>query len=157
MGLDSYIIATKYVNKTSNKTSPICNDYDKVVSALGLSSDDWVSDFPTITVKLDIAYWRKANAIHAWFVDNCQNGVDECQHSDVSREQLQELVDLCKKVIANPAKASSLLETRGGFFFGSTNYDDYFFDDIRNTVTMLEKVLQNPKFADWSFEYHASW
>ena len=25
-----------------------------------------------------IASWRKANAIHKWFVDNVQDGVDDC-------------------------------------------------------------------------------
>ena len=29
-----------------------------------------------------VAYWRKANAIHSWFVENCQDGVDECQYSN---------------------------------------------------------------------------
>ena len=49
----------------------------------------------------EVAYWRKANQIHKWFVDNVQDGVDECQESSVEREKLGELVALCKKVIEN--------------------------------------------------------
>ena len=45
------------------------------------------------------AYWRKANHIHKWFVDNVQNGVDDCGDYDVSIDQLKELVSTCKKVI----------------------------------------------------------
>ena len=45
------------------------------------------------------AYWRKANQIHQWFVSNVQNGDDNCGRYDVSRQQLQELVDLCQTVL----------------------------------------------------------
>lgn len=48
---------------------------------------------------LGAAYWRKANCIHKWFVDNCQDGRDECQESWVDREKLKELLALCKKVL----------------------------------------------------------
>lgn len=34
----------------------------------------------------DVGYWRKANAIHAWFVKNVQGGVDNCQSHEVSKE-----------------------------------------------------------------------
>jgi len=48
----------------------------------------------------ELGYWRKANAIHAWFVKNVQNGIDECQEANVTREQLTELKSLCERVIA---------------------------------------------------------
>ena len=43
-------------------------------------------------------YWRKANQIHKWFVDHCQDGIDDCREAYVSDEQLEELLNLCKKV-----------------------------------------------------------
>lgn len=47
-----------------------------------------------------VAYWRKANQIHAWFVDECQGGVDECQLSDpIPREKLLELRNLCARIL----------------------------------------------------------
>lgn len=27
----------------------------------------------------EVGYWRKANAIHGWFVDNVQKGNDDCK------------------------------------------------------------------------------
>ena len=27
----------------------------------------------------EVGYWRKANAIHKWFVDNVQDGNDDCK------------------------------------------------------------------------------
>lgn len=48
-----------------------------------------------------VAYWRKANAIHRWFVDNVQGGVDDCRSYYVTREQLKALKVACDKVLAN--------------------------------------------------------
>jgi hypothetical protein len=48
---------------------------------------------------VEVGYWRKANAVHHWFVMNVQGGVDECQPSDVSREKMQELLETCRKVL----------------------------------------------------------
>lgn len=45
-----------------------------------------------------VGYWRKANHIHKWFVDNTQGGDDRNGASDVGREQLKELLALCRKV-----------------------------------------------------------
>jgi len=44
-------------------------------------------------------YWRKANHIHRWFVDNCQDGIDECQLSEVTRKDLNELLNKCNDIL----------------------------------------------------------
>lgn len=46
-----------------------------------------------------VMYWRKANAIHKWFVDNVQNGEDDCGLYEVEWEQLVELRDICKRIV----------------------------------------------------------
>ena len=43
----------------------------------------------------EVGYWRKANAIHGWFVRECGNNVDECQEIPVSKIKLLELQALC--------------------------------------------------------------
>ena len=43
----------------------------------------------------EVAYWRKANAIHRWFVNNVQDGIDECQETIVTRNQLFTLLQIC--------------------------------------------------------------
>ena len=48
-----------------------------------------------------VAYWRKANAIHKWFVENVQDGVDDCGRYEVTKEQLQELLKICLMVKEN--------------------------------------------------------
>lgn len=49
----------------------------------------------------EVAYWRKENAIHNWFVNNIQNGIDDCRMYEVKKEQLEELLKTCKEVLKN--------------------------------------------------------
>jgi hypothetical protein len=67
-----------------------------------------------------------------------------------------ELIDLCKRVLADNSLAEELLPSRAGFFFGSTEYDEWYFGDIEQTVTMLETVLRETP-EDWTFAYQSSW
>lgn len=83
----------------------------------------------------EVAYWRKANAIHEWFVENVQNGEDDCEaHRELTRSDLTKLIGLCKKVLKNSDLAPELLPTQDGFFFGGTQYDDWYFKDLRTTI-----------------------
>lgn len=57
----------------------------------------------------EMAYWRKANAIHNWFVTNVQNGKDDCDEYRVSKKQLEALRDACRTVIeGSPKKAGAV-------------------------------------------------
>lgn len=100
------------------------------------------------------AYWRKANHIHKWFVENVQDGEDDCKDYYVEADQLKELVELCKQVLANKEKAEDLLPTTGGFFFGGTAYDEWYFRGCEDTITQLEEALKDETAE---FEYTSSW
>lgn len=116
---------------------------------------------------VEAGYWRKANHIHSWFVDNCQDGVDECQETVIPKEKLEELLETCRKVL-NPTGSSvpiaireelaeSMLPTREGFFFGSTGYDEGYYEDIRDTIGILERVLAETNFETDEIFYQSSW
>lgn len=157
MGLDMYLKAGKYVSGYDHQTEESKADYKRILESAGLDETITKQHAPSLTVNVTVAYWRKANHIHAWFVENVQDGVDECQNAGVSREQLQELVALCKTALENKDKAKDVLPTRQGFFFGSTDYDEVYFQDCQDTADMLIPLLSEPKLAGWSFEYHSSW
>ena len=108
-------------------------------------------------VTAEAAYWRKANAIHAWFVDNVQDGEDDCGHYPVYREQLAELADVCDKVLEDPSQANELLPTQSGFFFGSTEYDEWYRRNLEYTRDRIRALLDNPQLEGWEFQYHSSW
>jgi hypothetical protein len=99
----------------------------------------------------EVGYWRKANQIHAWFVDRVQEGVDECQKSYVSSKQLAELLMVCRGLFYlheqlgdTPEVLSAIeerLPPREGFFFGSTDVNDSFWEDIKLTIGILEPLV----------------
>jgi hypothetical protein len=98
MGLDQYLYRKHYVKqweheKPEQKHVVTVKKGGKIVKQI---KPERISE-----VTEQVAYWRKANQIHKWFVDNVQDGDDDCKEYYVSDEQIQELVDLCAKVLAN--------------------------------------------------------
>jgi hypothetical protein len=144
-------------------------------------------------LEVEVGYWRKANAIHKWFVENIQGGVDECQESFVDSGQLYELLGTVNevlssihtvngdvhsgtmysttgveqlytpgKIIINPEVCERLLPCGGGFFFGSTEYDEWYIKDLEDTKKILEEVLKDYEEAAtksiwYDYTYRASW
>ena len=100
-------------------------------------------------------YWRKSNQIHQWFVDNVQEGVDDCGNYAVSCEQLRTLRELCQRAL--DTQDGSLLPPQGGFFFGSTVIDQYYWEDLKDTIEQLDKLDLDSKDYNVSYEYHSSW
>jgi len=105
----------------------------------------------------EVAYWRKANAIHGWIINNSK-AVDDCTPIHVSKNALIQLRDDCQKVLDEGTEetALELLPPASGFFFGSTEIDDWYWQDIKETVTKLTKIIDNT-IDDQEFEYYASW
>ena len=161
MGLDMYLTGSRYISGWEHRREP---EFDAVLKAAGLESSDVCQGSPSMNLGLTIAYWRKANAIHAWFVKNCQDDVDECQKTHVEREKLEELRDICVEIIdANTLNADwqglaqKLLPPESGFFFGSTDLDENYLDDLKQTIEQLNRILANPRLKEMSFYYQSSW
>lgn len=152
MGLDMYLEKHHYVKRW---------DYMKPEELYDVTVGKGGKPVPSIkperisSVVEQVGYWRKSNAIHAWFVANVQDGTDNCGTYGVAREQLQTLLNVVKEVLKDRDKASELLPTQSGFFFGGTDYDQYYFDDLIDTEKMLTGLLQEDDDDD--FYYHSSW
>lgn len=153
-----------------------------------------------------LMYWRKANQIHNWFVQNCQGGVDNCERYVITVADLIKLKELCEKILtmtvvkqelrptflngwfSEPEHvmqdvrlltyegmkfASEHLPSCSGFFFGNTDYNDYYVWDVEDTVKQINDTLDTLNceygFAlnsdlvtgeyngDYIIEYSASW
>jgi hypothetical protein len=104
----------------------------------------------------EVMYWRKANAIHKWFVDTIQGGIDECEPHAVTAGELRELKIACNLVLENRDLADDLLPTESGFFFGSLEYDDWYFENLVKTVNGLDDILVEAS-DDEVFVYQSSW
>lgn len=149
MGLDMYLSAKRYVWSHNGRDKSLQEKLNEAVK------EDLPDGMRVNEICIDAMYWRKANAIHHWFVDNCQDGEDNCQEYYVSREQIQELRDLCQEALDKPDEAEDLLPTVNGFFFGSTEIDQYYFDGLRESIEGLDKVLSLPN--SYEFYYRSSW
>jgi hypothetical protein len=184
MGLDMYLSKKTYVQNWEH--TPETERHEVSVSKGGEALDTEVIDPEKVSyIVEDVGYWRKANAIHRWFVEHVQHGDDNCGTYDVSREQLQQLLDTVNqvletaelvegevtngyrfedgqmrpmveagKVIKDPSRAMELLPTQEGFFFGSTDYDEWYYEDLVETKRILEGALSG--LGD-DFEYSSSW
>lgn len=157
MGLDMYLEARRFVSGYSHSKDEERQLFDEIVSSVGMSG---MSDERFATVSVNVAYWRKANSIHEWFVKNVQDGEDDCKTYYVSREKLMELEELCRRVSQSgePEVAAELLPTASGFFFGGTEYDEYYFENIDWTAKRLAQILQLPDGMNgFEFYYNSSW
>jgi len=153
MGLDMYLYAKKHIS--NHDFYPQERALNREIKEI-LFLDNYIeNDDASLEVQMTVAYWRKSNAIHKWFVDNCQDGVDDCQESWVSREKLVELRDLC--VRASEDKDPTLLPTASGFFFGSIEVDEFYWNDIVDTALKLSAIIGDEKLKDYDFQYRASW
>ena len=168
MGLDMYLSAKKYVSKYGfngggweNRT--LNPEFDEITRKSGLQSfcDDPSVNIYGAYVSVNAAYWRKANQIHQWFVNNVQDGNDNCGEYYVSDEQLEELRSLCNEILANKGDtvfAEDLLPPAEGFFFGSTDFDEWYYQDIEYTAERLKEILEmKENDHNVSFYYQSSW
>jgi hypothetical protein len=105
----------------------------------------------------EVGYWRKANQIHRWFVQNVQNGVDDCGDYKVTKEQLIQLRDECNQVLNDSSLAESLLPTQSGFFFGETVYEDGYYVSLDYTVGIINDILENKPYCLDDLYYSSSW
>lgn len=154
MGLDMYVTGKRYLWGFDGSE-------DKQIAA------DILRFFPEMAgkqvkeVSVEVMYWRKANAIHKWFVDNLQEGKDECQETFFNPEDLYPLQELCRTVLEDNSRAHELLPTANGFFFGGTEYDEWYFKDVERTLKWLDGLLikdaLDGSLKDWSFYYQSSW
>ena len=146
MGLDMYLKGSRYISSWKEGEKELGEKIAQIVGQEGMTVN---------TVEMEVGYWRKANAVHQWFVKNVQNDVDDCKSYWVPREKLLELQDVCNQVLADVTLASSLLPTQGGFFFGNLEYDEWYMENLEITLQNIQKALSLPE--EWDIEYQSSW
>lgn len=152
---------------------------------------DWDTEhkYGWYSIMKQVGYWRKANEIHNWFVENVQDGEDDCDyHNECTREILEDLLHTCKivldscattygkihiedrgtdngwepiyrdgQVVIDSSVAEELLPRCRGFFFGGDGYDEYYVNDIVDTIKILEDVLATTDFETQMVFYRSSW
>lgn len=145
MGLDMYLRGKRYLfDKEVEEHS-----FDDVLKFTGGRKPKEITFM--------LGYWRKANAIHNWFVENVQDEEDDCEEYLVQFSELVKLRDDCKEALDN--KNPDILEPVSGFFFGSTDIDDWYWEDIKKTYELMVELCQDHDIACGNIDvyYQSSW
>lgn len=177
MGLDMYLKARRYMSAYSYQlaadriaSTATIEEWGRTRAIIGLAGLEPLiqEEDQSTRVETTLVYWRKANAIHGWFVEQKADGIDECQEIYLTAADLVELRNACQ-VVLNTREADEAIVTEvakrvglaptEGFFFGSYEYDDWYFNDLEETVDKLDKVLAaaDTRPPATYFIYQASW
>lgn len=208
MGLDMYV-NIRHKNTQSKldayKAWENKYSYEEFQRLTEEQREEWRNSEPEYDENMygkELMYWRKANQIHNWFVQNCQNGVDDCEYYAITVADLMKLKEVCEKILTMTEKRKAMrytsysatekeevdvlyltpegveyatehLPSRSGFFFGGTEYDDWYVLQVENTVEQINDTLDTLNcdygFAinsdpvtgeykgDYIIEYTSSW
>lgn len=89
-------------------------------------------------------YWfRKVNCLQGYMED--KYSIDNCQEKVISIHDIIRLKVITTTILHNKDNiglAKQLLPTYQGFFFGSYNYDDWYYEDIREINQVTDEILQ---------------
>jgi len=150
MGLDMYLNKRTYVQQWEHNKPE--EQYSVEVTKGGKPAK--INPKKVKYIIEEAGYWRKQNQIHRWFVENIQNGTDDCGEYYVSKADLETLLELCEKVKADHSLAEELLPSASGFFFGGTDYDEWYYSGIDNTIEILKEALED---ENGEYLYSSSW
>ena len=153
MGLDMYLYKKHYV-----KNWDWMADQEKHTISIkkGKKKLDHIKPDRVCSVVEEVMYWRKFNALHKWFVDNVQEGVDDCKECFVDESDLKMLLETLTYVYENKDTAETILPTAQGFFFGSDEIDEYYWEEVKSTIIQLKDLLEEDNKGA-SFYYRSSW
>jgi hypothetical protein len=163
MGLDIFFHKTKRSN---------WNKIKKEIDAFNALSEEEQSKrydertHPTANFEPEeIGYFRKVNFLMEFF-----HYEGNCEHKEISKDELEELRNACIEIgrmkpckveyvkatsqwdkdrvvnvysEADQKRCSELLPTQSGFFFGSTDYDEWYFRDVKEVLAWVDGVLDN--------------
>lgn len=142
MGLDMYIYKKRdfYSDDDVKKASEIVGE-----------------EINSFSIKKQVAYWRKANMIHKWIEDNVvEREISNCEDILLEKQDFQKLMMDCTTVSNDKSLAPEIMPTKDGFFFGSIEYDDEYFYNIKRTAELCKEIIDNWDDSAY-YEYHAWW
>lgn len=163
MGLDMYFYARKTTYKSFSKwdNPERANEVNYPEDLKTFSDYIYDRNFKSVQTETEyqIGYFRKFNALHSYIVKTFANGVDNCQDILLYKEDVEQIKKVLDDVLeANTEeKAKELLPTQSGFFFGGTDYDEFYFEDVKDAADLMQSFLCNFDFENYQLVYQASW
>ena len=82
------------------------------------------------------AYFRKVNFLFKYYEDRGKMHDQYYAFTDAS--DIDDIIDRCERVLKNHELANELLPTQSGFFFGGTDYDGWYFSDVKDCLKQMK-------------------
>ena len=150
MGLDMYLEAKRCVAPYDAQTEPMRR---AIGAAIGYvppkekpGQDETLLEVSGVMVR--VGYWRKFDGLHQWFVNNVQEGHDDCRPAFVSVDTLTELEEQLEQVSDDPASASEHF---------TADIDETLEDgEVDYTLNVLHHARRLQE-QGWDIYYRASW
>ena len=86
----------------------------------------------------EVAYFRKVNFLLPFF----EYG-ENCSRLEIDDYKIDELLFKCKQVLEDHSLAETLLPTQGGFFFGNSEYNDWYFEDVKEVYDKFSEIAED--------------
>lgn len=86
----------------------------------------------------EVAYFRKVNFLLPFF----EYG-ENCSRLEIDDYKIDELLVKCKQVLEEHSLAETLLPTQGGFFFGNTEYNDWYFYYVKEVYDKFSEIAED--------------
>ena len=183
MGLDMYLSKKTYVKRWEHQKK---SEQFNVTIKQGTKKFTGIKPERVSYITEEIAYWRKANQIHGWICNNGSEIVADVRY-ELGSDQIKELIETCKKVLNilntstkstkqvvggwrngedymvdvevydNADEIMELLPPTQGFFFGSDTIDEWYKEQIEETIKVLEEEINSNTDNYPEYEYYASW
>lgn len=158
MGLDMYIYKTKKTGHSVKELTKLDNnpkeDDPAIAEFLPLYTPfESMPDYKSIFKQ--VAYWRKFNALHQWFVTHVQLGIDNCGLYELDQDVLRSCHDTLEEAFYK--KNHYILPPTQGFFWGSTEIDDYYWNNVEEAIQTISSLIDNTDWATERLFYQSSW
>ena len=88
----------------------------------------------------ELGYFRKVNFLVQFFEDRGYK-IENCVPITITKEDVYSLKECCEQVLGDHSLANAYLPTCAGFFFGSTDYDEYYFSDVDRVLDFCNETL----------------
>lgn len=112
----------------------------------------------TKRISVSVGYFRKVNFLVKYF-EELGLDVENQTPFEIHKEDIKVLLSRCNQVLKEHSLAEELLPTMEGFFFGSTDYDENYFKDVKEVRDYIKKYLlsQFDKLDDNESIYFEIW
>lgn len=107
--------------------------------------------------RVEVAYWRKHNALHGFLNSLQPQDIEDLEIVPLSKDNLEEILDLSKAIMRKDLDPELSMPTFGGFFFGTYEYDDWYYNRTQDTIDQIEKILKETDFEKQAIYYQAWW